>query len=313
MSKQRLLFNEIFKKPFYSDIKYNYEDEPNIVKYPEYWHWEKFIKENRIDLGFINPNIIHPHTWGAINLYGQSADSFMATTSTGTQLLLCLVAMEPSNPIYYRLYRRVRALLQVAYEIYVEELPSSIPVVSFFRNNGSPLIHPGNKLLSAHQILQRDCRILSIVSRDSKKNNRYNSAWEKEYIKVPFIKILKEDITKISTLRNLFKGKMFGFFDFEHTLTTETDENLLFKHLHLWSDHKTWGPGVDINGNVFLPNFNFRQFCLNTLNFKGKTVLIKPPINQPKEDTNVYKEVHANIIVEKECINKLFSIRNCKK
>lgn len=221
-----------------------------IEQNPTYEHW-LHIKE-KMDFYVVNidPHLLAPQQTSAINDYDKSPYGILGMPTVGTQLFMCL--SEPCTSYKYAgLYKRITDFFSTA--ISVSKGPVySPPGITLFDSH--PDVHPGNKLTTAHQILNRELQAIVWYPKDTKFHKFLPSC---NYYK---------KLDTLNDIQEFYIGNTRGFI--HKNMDTEKFD---VRRIHMWSDFSAWETS-DSTGYAAPPKLDLRKFAKHTLKYPGVPV-----------------------------------------
>lgn len=281
MNKELQLFDDIFARPW-REGTHNLCFRPQCIANPTYRHWQDFVQQYRITYAEVPTAQLKPQIPSATQAFGQSVDSVLAQPTYGTGLLRAL-ADNVNNPEYARIYQRVREFINVAYDIVPENSVWNRPVITLYKEKAD--IHPGNRLVTAHQILGRPVRALVCSKRSITPD------YEFEYGN-----IILDNIATLEQIRTVYRGKITAFWECNDIPTSVID----YSKVHMWSGPDYWDLLDDKGYPAYSQKYmiDFILFLRATLDYEGEEVSFLDLHN---------KTVKAKILTNQHDIDELFS------
>lgn len=275
--KTNMTERELFKVVFIDNAFSKYhimQTKPHIAQNPTYEDWLKVKDHFDFYVVEVNPHLLTPQRSSAIITYNLSEYSNLALPTQGT-LLFVLLAQTIHNDNYNQIYTRVQDLMSTASSINNDKVVSP-PGITLLA--GIPDVHPGNKLVTAHQILSRNVK--AIVWYPKRQNDR---SWLNNCNTTRKIHSLNEIVEN-------YNGNVKGFIHYD--LSSVKKE---IYRIHLWSDFTDWR--TSDAGYAAPPGFDLEAFSEHTKKYPGISI----------EFNNLHnKRISGNLIFNKDVIRRVF-------
>lgn len=281
---EKKLFNEIFYVPSIRQ-EHLLSKQATVIKNPTYDNWLEFVATHNIKCAIINPFQLTPQKISAVHTFGQTETSALAQPFHGTDFFRVL-SENINSDRYNDILFRVLEFINVAYDIYHDTRPWSLPSVTLYDVEAE--VHPGNRLTTAHQILGRN--VMALVAQRKNTSLHYD---------FDFGEVVHDNITTVTELRELFKGRMEAYI--ECSSVQLNAENVVdYSRLQIFSYPDDW----NLKNHNGWPKYDkekiidINKFINATMEYDGEIVNIN-------NGTGI--RMPATIITNQSDINSLFS------
>lgn len=226
----------------------------HLIGNPTFSCWEKFSNQYRICVSSIRATALDtPETFNG---------------------MLSSLAEKHGDSDYNNHYYRAMSIFNIAVDMFPADRSYSLPIIKLY--NGRYEVCSGNKLIAAHQLLDRDVLCVILSERDKYAFSENLSDFDRGLI-------YEDNIRSISALSKYFIGNLSLQFQIDNMRYAEDDPEKLYYQMIGQSSPLEW---QDENGNICYPNFNHvSSLYAAELFSNGKTITIYSPNIEDYFDT----------------------------
>lgn len=231
---------------------------------PKLQHWLDFKERYNFYLTHIKPYRLNPQSeyfQGKVKFKG--FQKILSSPMTGLSIL---GALRTSNKKTYDIvYNRIAKIMQLCADISVNHVSNPILIFDEIQR-----VHPGKNLVSAHQILNKQLKVIVAVKKSETPKTINNI-----------------ELKSLKDIANCFENTPVGFIE--------------PGHIHMFCFHKGY-ENFDSNGYVAQPSYNldgFLEFLCNydskeriTVNKSNGNCITVPIIYNTAQLTNIFQEAY---------------------